>query len=123
MLTKFLQLVKQYQYDIFLGAAFALVIIISFNLGKTGVLSSNSIKIGSGANIYKAASYSPPSSALSKTAAQTDLRVVASKNSTSKLYHFTWCSGAKRIKEENKIWFASAQEAISSGYSLANNCQ
>lgn len=50
------------------------------------------------------------------------LKVVASKNSKSKLYHFLWCSGAKRIKLENLIEFQSEAEAISRGYTLAGNC-
>ncbi|MBP9822545.1 MAG: hypothetical protein KBC81_03870, partial [Candidatus Pacebacteria bacterium] len=52
----------------------------------------------------------------------TDQRVVASKASNSKLYHHTWCSGSKRIKESNKIWFDSATIAEASGYTIASNC-
>lgn len=46
---------------------------------------------------------------------------VASKNGTK--YHLPTCSGAKRIKEENKIWFDSKQEAEKAGYSPAKNCK
>ncbi len=46
---------------------------------------------------------------------------VASKNGTK--YHFPWCSGAKRIKESNKIWFSSSNEARKAGYSPAGNCK
>jgi len=46
---------------------------------------------------------------------------VASKNGTK--YHFPWCSGAKRIKESNKIWFSSKEEAIKAGYTPAGNCK
>jgi len=49
-----------------------------------------------------------------------DFRVVVSKNGSK--YHFLWCSGAKQIKEENKIYFNSETEAISAGYTLAGNC-
>ncbi|MEO8637485.1 MAG: hypothetical protein ABI430_01125 [Candidatus Taylorbacteria bacterium] len=38
-------------------------------------------------------------------------------------YHFPWCSGAQRIKEENKIWFASVEEARKAGYTPAANCK
>ena len=38
---------------------------------------------------------------------------VASKNGNK--YHLPTCSGAKRIKEENKIWFDSKQEAEKAG--------
>lgn len=45
---------------------------------------------------------------------------VASK--TGKSYHLPWCSGAKLIKEENKIWFNSKEEAEARGYAPAGNC-
>lgn len=47
--------------------------------------------------------------------------VVVSKNSTK--YHYPWCSGAQRIKEENKIWFNTIEEARASGYTPAANCK
>ncbi|MDX1535483.1 MAG: hypothetical protein R3346_01860 [Candidatus Spechtbacterales bacterium] len=48
-------------------------------------------------------------------------RVVASVNSDK--YHYEHCPGAKRIKEENKIYFTNNQEAVEAGYELAGNCQ
>ena len=44
---------------------------------------------------------------------------VASKN--SKIYHLPDCQYVKRIKDENKIWFKSAEEAKEKGYS-PHNC-
>lgn len=41
---------------------------------------------------------------------------------TSTKYHLPTCSGAKRIKEENKVWFKSKEEAESRGYTPAGNC-
>ena len=46
---------------------------------------------------------------------------VASKSGTK--YHLPWCSGAKRIKEENKIYFKTKEEAEKAGYSPASNCK
>lgn len=46
---------------------------------------------------------------------------VGSKNSTK--YHLPTCPGAKAIKEENKIWFESKDEARANGYSPASNCK
>jgi hypothetical protein len=45
---------------------------------------------------------------------------VASINST--VYHLPWCSGAKRINDANKIYFASKAEADAAGYRPAANC-
>ncbi|OHA15361.1 MAG: hypothetical protein A3G52_00010 [Candidatus Taylorbacteria bacterium RIFCSPLOWO2_12_FULL_43_20] len=42
---------------------------------------------------------------------------------TSDKYHYPWCSGALRMKEENKIWFKSAEEARAAGYTPAGNCK
>lgn len=47
-------------------------------------------------------------------------RYVASKSGEK--YHLPWCSGAQRIKEENKIWFVTKEEAERAGYTPAANC-
>src|SRR3989344_2471720 len=41
-------------------------------------------------------------------------RFVASKSGTK--YYLPSCSGAERISEANKVWFASASAASSAGY-------
>ncbi len=46
---------------------------------------------------------------------------VASKNGTR--YYFPWCSGVKQIKEENKVWFQTREEAEKAGYTPAQNCK
>jgi len=46
---------------------------------------------------------------------------VASKN--GKMYYTRDCSGVKRIKTENMIWFNTEEEAIKSGYSLSTLCK
>ena len=48
-------------------------------------------------------------------------KYVASKNGTK--YYLATCSGAKRIKDENKIWFASVEDAKASGRTPASNCK
>ena len=49
------------------------------------------------------------------------LGLVASVNGSK--YHLPWCSGATRIKEKNKIWFADEKEARAAGYTPAANCK
>jgi capsule polysaccharide export protein KpsE/RkpR len=46
---------------------------------------------------------------------------VASKNGTK--YHLITCPGAKQIKEENKIYFSTKEEALRAGYTPASNCK
>ena len=47
--------------------------------------------------------------------------LVGSKTGTK--YHFPWCSGAQRIKNENKVWFGTPEEARKAGYTPAANCK
>ena len=47
--------------------------------------------------------------------------VVASKSGSK--YHYPWCGGAARIKEENKIIFSDIEDAKAAGYSKALNCK
>lgn len=48
-------------------------------------------------------------------------QIVASRSGSA--YHYPWCSGALRIAEQNKIWFASEEAAQSAGYRPARNCK
>lgn len=45
---------------------------------------------------------------------------VASKNGTK--FYLPSCSGAARIKEANKVWFSSRQDAEAAGYTPAGSC-
>lgn len=45
---------------------------------------------------------------------------MASKNGTK--YYLPACGTAKRIKEENKVWFATKAEAEAAGFTPAANC-
>ena len=45
---------------------------------------------------------------------------VASKNGTK--YYLPSCGSSKRIKEENKVWFQTKEEAQAAGYGPAANC-
>ncbi len=46
---------------------------------------------------------------------------VASK--TGKKYFYPWCSGAQRISELKRIYFASKEQASVAGYTAASGCK
>lgn len=46
---------------------------------------------------------------------------VASRNGTK--YYAPWCGTVARIKEENKVWFQTEQEAVAAGFGKAANCK
>lgn len=139
MLSKFFQLIKSHQQEIFLGSCIILISIISYNLGQINSLKKTSITVKEGSNlnadIYQAAETKTSSPNIQNTKyniqdTKLDTRVVVSKNSdkyqsttrTKPKYHYFWCLGAKQIKPENQIVFNSAQEAEKAGYELAKNC-
>lgn len=62
-----------------------------------------------------------PNTNSSDTTVTNDKKVLASRNGTT--YYYPWCSGAKRIKEENKIWFLTKEDAEKAGLKQAGNCQ
>ena len=51
---------------------------------------------------------------------ETERRFVASVSGTR--YHLLSCPGAKQIKEENRIYFRSREDAEIAGYTPAANC-
>lgn len=114
---------------LFLCGLIILVAIASFLLGRytTVVVTPPDTVPGSGIRLI--ASSSPltgaTSSAYLQTAAvggQNDPRgeYVASKSGAK--YHHVTCSGAGQIKDENKIYFATAIAAEAAGYTRAQNC-
>lgn len=46
--------------------------------------------------------------------------VFASKS--GKRYYYPWCSGAERVKESNKVWFLTVEDAKKAGLTPAVNC-
>ena len=67
-----------------------------------------------------AASSDPVQNAPSAGDNHADQGVLSSRNGS--VYYYAWCSGAKRIKEENKIWFATREAAEKAGLKQAGNC-
>jgi hypothetical protein len=53
-------------------------------------------------------------------AGESSKKYVASKSGSK--YYLPTCSGATRIKEENKVYFATIAEAQAAGYAPAANC-
>ena len=67
-----------------------------------------------------AAVASAPPAESAVPAPQKEGKYVASKSGSK--YHLPSCSGAKRIKEENKVWFDTKEQAAAAGYGPASNC-
>ena len=95
----------------------ALILLVGFGSFGLGRLS----KIEEGRMPVRIEYPNTQAGAVANISVVTDKKFVASKNSTK--YHHPWCSGAQRIKEENKVWFSSKKEAEKAGYTPAGNCK
>ncbi len=115
--------------EIILSALLIVVALVSFELGY---LSRGSEKASlsvlppltretsnSATESHQNGSYTAQTAALGNIEAISG-SYVASKNGTK--YHYPWCSGAQRIKDENKLWFDTIEEARVAGYTPAANC-
>lgn len=128
MLAKIKEKIKPYKSDIFIVLVIILVALISFGLGRLSKIRENKTPVtieNLGANMINSQGNSIQndqdikSNQIQINSSQGML--VGSKNGTK--YHFPWCSGAQAMKEENKIWFSSKEEAEKAGYTPAANCK
>jgi len=135
MINKLTQFVKDNQNDIVLIIGIILISLISFGAGRlfeAGRLTNQPINYGSEKIInidQNIAAESPTPSPNENPNQQTpqiqtdsagSLQIIGNKS--SKIYHYPWCSGAKNMKEENKIFFNSTEEAKKAGFKPAGNC-
>ena len=113
---------KAFRADFFTAIIIILVAFAGFGLGRLSTLEGKKTPI----LIERDSSLPPTSNSLGGLTAKSVVSTaklknfVASKSGTK--YYFPWCGTASRIKEENKIWFASEAEARKAGYTPAANC-
>lgn len=133
MLSEYIRKVKSlYQdnkSDLYIAALIFLVGMASFGLGRLSVLwpkkepiqiiDSKSSELGELSKLSNGNKLNSPN--LLNSLNPLKGKYVASKS--GKAYHFPWCAGALKIKEENKIWFQTKEEAESRGYKPAGNCE
>jgi len=122
MLPKIIKFCKDNEKDLILAAAVILVALISFGLGRLSKIRElkTPIKIDPPAGGFVSVA-TTTSATTTATATAAEGGVVASKNGTK--YHYPWCPGAATIKEENKIYFATIEDARKAGYTPASNCK
>ena len=106
----------------FYGFLLILIAVVSFGLGK---LSERQFEpeIGPASVIFTDNTAGESDDVTGTVVPETVLegQFVGSVNGTK--YHFPWCPGASQMKEENKVWFATKEEAEAAGYTPAANCK
>lgn len=127
MLVQYYQKVKEFaianKKDLFLVFTIILVSIISFGLGRISILlpQKEPVQIINGITAKTADTPTPTKDPVPIiTHTQSQGKYVASKNGS--YYYYPSCSGATRIKDENKIWFQTKEKAEKLGYKPAINC-
>jgi hypothetical protein len=110
---------------IFFGFLVILVGVGSFALGRVSVKESVPEKAvvrvaEQPASVNTAVSESEVMKVEKSPAVAGEQILVASKSGTK--YHLETCPGSKQIKEANKIFFSSKEEAEAAGYKPAANC-
>ncbi len=94
--------------------------ITSFGLGRQSVTEEavkETVPASFSAQNSPSAEYSPQ--VMEKN--EVEARYVASKN--GQVYHLLICPGAKQIKDANKIYFNTKEEAEAAGLRPAANCK
>lgn len=122
-------------YDGYVGTTLHILLLLGIGFGgyfiglesqKAGLHSQNP-----GIAVFAPASESLPMGRLAVDGESSALDVTAKEgrsagafvaSSKGTKYHRIDCSGAKTIKEENRIYFDSPQAAQKAGYSPAGNC-
>ncbi len=112
---------REYQNTIFAALILVLIFFLGLGLGllirpnkPTPIIIDKNVKIGLPA---RKAEFSGNSGKSFNFAGGNFVASINGKN-----YYPKDCSSAKRIKEENMIWFGSAEEAEADGYTPAKNC-
>ena len=106
---------------LFLALVIILVATLGFGVGRlTGGEESEPVRIEYDSTLTTNYPQPTTKNAASAIQALPEGGVVVSKSGSK--YHYPYCTGAKQIKEENKISFVSAKEAEAAGYILATNC-
>lgn len=106
--------IRTNENDLFTALIIVLTAISAFGLGRLSAVYDAKTPL-----VIKNAV--PAAVAVSKTAALTTKKYLASKN--GKKYYSADCPAATRIAEANRIWFSSAAEAEGAGFSLSASCQ
>ncbi len=114
-LEYFKEKIKERGAELYLSLVILLIGLLGFGLGRLSVIEDSKVPIIIRSNISAVAEPLTPKKVLNNG------QYLASKNGNS--YYLPWCSGASRIKDSNRIWFKTKDEAELAGYKKSANCR
>ena len=120
MIPKLIKFCKENNKELYLTAVIILVATISFGLGRLSKIREEKTPItienvGTSTEIIVNTS-SQPSTLLQRGRLTADASKIFVASRNGKKYYYAWCESAKVIKEANRVWFSTADEAEKSGY-------
>ena len=122
MIPKLIKFCKDNEKDLFLTAVIILVATISFGLGRLSKIREEKTPITIENAITSTEIIANTTNSQRATLTVDANKIfVASRN--GKKYYYAWCESANVIKEQNRVWFSTADEAEKSGYEPAANCK
>ena len=130
MIPKLIKFCKDNNRDLFLAAIIILVATISFGLGRLSKIREEKTPITienistSTETIVNALNKNVTENKLEQNLgniSQSPKIFVASRN--GKKYYYAWCESANVIKEQNRVWFSTKDEAEKAGYEPSANCK
>ncbi len=130
IVAKLKEAIKPYGEGLFLATAIVIIGLISFGLGRlsarydSGALEIDSTPISTNAVEGLASSQNQDASMTADVSgalgAAVEQKIIGNKQ--SKIYHLESCPGALKMRQENKVFFASISEAQKAGFRAAANC-
>ena len=119
---RIIEWIKTNNRELYLTVVIILVATISFGLGRLSKIREEKtpITIENVATSTEIIANTTNSQRATLTVGANKI-FVASRN--GKKYYYAWCDSAKVIKETNRIWFSTKDEAEKSGYQPAANCK
>ena len=124
MIPKLIKFCKENNKELYLAAIIILVATISFGLGRLSKIREEKTPITI-ENVAVATSTeiiaNTTNSQRATLTVDANKIFVASRN--GKKYYYAWCDSSQKIKESNKVWFSTKDEAEKSGYQPAANCK
>lgn len=119
---KIKSIVDREEFSYFLEAVLVLLVgLAGFGLGRLYPAKSGGVRVENTQISGLTMNTVSQKSADNNAPVSADGRIFASKN--GKKYYLPTCASASRVSDKNKVFFATENEAISAGYSIASACK
>ena len=122
MIPKLIKFCKENNRELYLTAVIILVATISFGLGRLSKIREEKTPITI-ENVATSTEIIANTTNSQRATLTVDANKIFVASRNGKKYYYAWCDSSQKIKESNKVWFSTKEEAEKSGYEPAANCK